>query len=810
MRIRLTGLLAVALVNLGIGPVLAQEVVLEPLLSARNCTALLAVGDKVLCGTYPGGVLVMDRQDPSVMERWIGGRELAGNQVSGLAWSGRNVWVATRDNGLTCVQDLESDPTFRQYMGSLGSSNVTCVTGTLIGNSEVIYYGMDGAGIGKVTDGIPGFLFSANQDGLIDDDVNDLQFLGEDLFIATGQGISRLRKNIFTDQNSGLTSLVVNDLDLDLDGNLIAASDAGVFRWDVDSEAWVDLGSIGYGVTEVASQADGTLWALGQDSSLNGFLYSLSGATWVEAGVPYPNCSNIFADEDLWVGGKVLEPGMDSRAGRAYVSRALPDGGFESWKSESSLVVNNEGICYGQDGAAWMGSWSGLAISAMGPEDQWRHIYEVATEENDWNGLSSHGDNVLCMSSGTDGTIWAGQYRYLWGSGVLRIDPQTMSSDLLFPTNSGLGGGNMLNILTHPDGPMIFLHDNDGGMVDILLDTDDWEGTANWISLPQTFDAIGSEKQILEALVERRDVIWFAVLGAGLIRWDINGNQAGPDDELTWRNFSDDYWSAPVTDFFDSRGNRVSDPKAVWGMDLAPDGSIWAGGTGLVRFVYNVSDGSVELLEHWEEKTVPFEDGLLNNKVSAVKVDVNGDLWVAMSSGLNRLRSRGGETTFDQWIDGANYLSSASHRILYSPNVVAALPGGTYRRLAIDETRTRLLVSSTLGVGQLIVEEGYDEGVQVVTAAESLYCYPNPWNPAGVDGSLKLGGFASEIGDEASAEVTIYNLEGQLIMPKKNVTAGIGFWDGRNRPGLDVSTGLYMVKITWQGTSIIQTLAVVR
>jgi hypothetical protein len=346
--------------------------------------------------------------------------------------------------------------------------------------------------------------------------------------------------------------------------------------------------------------------------------------------------------------------------------------------------------------------------------------------------------------------------------------------------------------------------------VDVLLEPASWGDSANWISLPQTIDAIGSEAKIWDAVIERRDVIWFAVETAGLIRWDINGQFAGPDDELTWADGSDDHWAGPIDAFVDTNGFIVSDPTKVRGLAMAASGGIWAGGTGLVRFIYDPADESAEAVEYWTEKTLPFENGLINGAVQDVVVDVNGDTWAATTAGLNRLRVRDGETLIDQWMDMGNYFLFPSFRGLYSPNVIAELPGGWYNQLAINEAGTGILVSSTSGAAELTVDVGVDVGPSGEASVDKLYCYPNPWTPAGADGGLKLGGFPTDVDDDDSAFVEIYNLEGQLVYRYRAVVADTEFWWGQNRVGEDVATGMYVVKITWQDETRIRTLAVVR
>ena len=88
---------------------------------------------------------------------------------------------------------------------------------------------------------------------------------------------------------------------------------------------------------------------------------------------------------------------------------------------------------------------------------------------------------------------------------------------------------------------------------------------------------------------------------------------------------------------------------------------------------------------------------------------------------------------------------------------------------------------------------------------ESAYVYPNPFTGDGGAG-LAIGGLPAG----GTASVEIYNLDGQLVYLDKEVTPETGFWTGTNRVGEEVSTGMYVVRVTSGGVSRTMTLAVVR
>jgi len=54
---------------------------------------------------------------------------LSSTAITDLAWTGRHLWVATADGGMTRVADPAGAPVFDLYANSLRSANVTAVAG---------------------------------------------------------------------------------------------------------------------------------------------------------------------------------------------------------------------------------------------------------------------------------------------------------------------------------------------------------------------------------------------------------------------------------------------------------------------------------------------------------------------------------------------------------------------------------------------------------------------------------------------------------------------------------------------------------
>lgn len=789
---------AVTLICLAL-PAVSQTVDFTPLMNAKDVNCLWDNGQRIIGGLDEGGLVIWERSSMDDHQRIVAGSELSGNRVSDMSWSGRYLWVATRDGGLTRISDPGGDMAFRQYSSNLGDINLSAVTGTIIADIERVFYAMEGAGIGRIVDGLPGNLYTSEQDGLIDNFVNALEFYDDQLFVGTPSGISIFSDNLFVSANTGLNNVHINDLTIAEDGNLLAAGRGGVYRWNPETTSWTHIGGTNGWVNRVTSGAVGT-FALGTSGNVN-VLSEYDGSSWNSITLPFTKTSAVVADHELVVGGRILSEGMASTVGHGYLGR-YNGSGFTTWRLDASLVRNAHGICFDSEGTPWIGSHNADGFSGF-KDGLWTSVYEVASAANDSSGLFNHNSNMLAMTHGIDGLIYVGQYT----RGVVRHDPATGVSELMSPDNCGLEGGWVVSLATHPEGPIFMMHDwADEQKVEVLFDTQNWRDPASWLLVPTGEDGLGVGPAVWDIVVERNDVIWFAVEGTGLVRWDVNGDLMGPNDPLTWANTSDDRWDDPISIF----PGITNNPTEVKGLALAPDGTIWAGGNGLVRYSYGEFSRTVSIHEDFGEKTSTFTEGLVNGNVSDITVDASGDIWVATRAGINRGMTADGETTFEAWFDLGNYLSTSSYGTLYSPDKISPLPGGEYRKIKARADGQAILLSSDRGAVLMEPRSGGSNTGQNMLS--SAYLYPNPFKPGQGEGQLKVGGFDADAVNGTAASIQIYNAEGQLVFDSDFVSSDQGFWDGRNiaLERAPITTGMYVVKITHDGQTTIKPLAVVR
>ncbi len=772
-------------------PATAQTPRVVSLQSARRCAALLAHDGFVYGGTSDGGVVAWPVDDPEAYSRWTPAEGMTGNDVVDLGWTGSHLWAATAGAGLTRIDISGAQPLFRQFT-NLGGLDLTAVAGFTAGSTERVYYGMAEGGVGEIVGGFPGAVYTAaTTPGLVDDRVRDLAFFDGDLWIATADGVSVLADNVFAERSAGLPVRPVAALCASGDTLLMAATEGGgVARWNAASDRWEVMGSLGGWVGYLAV-ADGVPWALRSGIGLTDLLYRWDGSAWITVAMTESITRALAGGTVLWTAGQHNVNDDRNRSGHAFLARY--DDGWTTWTTRELVFTGVAGAAFGPDGTPWVGGRLGEAVSGRPDGQDWRQLYDVADAGNDSLGLFNHDGGLLAMAVTPSGEVWASQF----GSGLVRYRPSLPDVDLVTAAGSGLAGRFVSGVEAHPDGALILLSDRDGAQ--ILVRPDDWTAPGSWLTLPTDNSALGGA-DIRAAATASRDRIWFAVQDVGVVLWDING-AIPADGPLTWFDNGDDIWSPPL----ESVATSPFVFTAVSDLAVGADGTIWAGGgNGVVHFRldrYSASQLDIQVLATYLEKT-PAREGLLRAAAGGVALDANEDLWVTHDAGLSRIRLRG-ETTFIDAFSSVQDFVLFGFGALYSSDIIAGLPGGAVNSIAADNPRRRLLLGTMQGPALLEVPARTDGAGGPL---EGIFLYPNPYFPD-VGGGARLGGYGDLL---ETVDVSIFNLEGQPILTRRDLREGESFWTGRSLTGEIVATGPYLVRIEARGQAALKTLMVVR
>ena len=106
----------------------------------------------------------------------------------------------------------------------------------------------------------------------------------------------------------------------------------------------------------------------------------------------------------------------------------------------------------------------------------------------------------------------------------------------------------------------------------------------------------------------------------------------------------------------------------------------------------------------------------------------------------------------------------------------------------------------------MIVASSTGENVAITNEFTLMDIYPNPFNP---QTSINF-----ELSTDSFVSLDIYNMNGQRVnqLVNTNVSAGLNsvIWNGTNNAGMDVSTGVYLVRLRSNGISSSQMVSLLK
>lgn len=787
----------------------AQSVAISAVVSAQTCASMLYHDGRLFGGLSDGGILVWAEDGTGEYERWTTMEGLSSNRITDMDRLDDILWVATNGGGLTRITIGGARPDFRLFTNIGPDLSVSTVAVTAQPGGERVYFGLVNGGVGVISDGLAGNIFTSEgtQGGLVNDRIRDMVFDGDDLWIATDEGVSRLRNNEFTDMSAGIGYANVACLLVDPTFGLLAGDVHGVWQWDEASETWSDFGGLGLSVISMVVQ-DGTLWALQSETGGTDRLYRWSGSSWAMDPLPDSGAVILAAGDRLRAAGSRRLVPANYKALQAWTA-AYDGADWTQWIVDELAFTSVDGVSVDPAGVVWLGARNGAGFASY-DNGEMEQVHEFASTADDSVGLYNVNGGFLDVHATSDGEIWMTQFA---AGGVIRYRPDLPDADHIEKDTSVLTGNRILRIADHPDGPVLLMSDRNG--VDVILDKDQWRDAAQWLHLPTDNTGLGSE-DVRDALVGASpDQIWFVVKDVGLVLWDIDGFTDNASS-LTWADESDDLWSSALT----SISGTTYDLTGATAVAVADDGTLWVGGgSGVIHFRFNgyeatdqdgVYDLDVTLLHTILEKVSPSTSGLMQGAVLDIELDRNNDLWAAHAAGLDRVSVRGGDVSVDAFTGPAQF---AAYGLIanYSANILAGLPGGMIRELASNATGS-LIVGGCEG-GLILIDVGA-AAASATGPLDALYLYPSPLKPdehAGlylgdIDADVTWGQYALEGG----AFVEIYDLSGQLIYRDRHVAVDTPFWTGVNLEGKAVASGVYMARIELEGQIRIMPIALAR
>ena len=452
-------------------------------------------------------------------------------------------------------------------------------------------------------------------------------------------------------REDGLPSVLINDLLVDQEGNLWAATDAGIARYDGESWTTYDMadGLDSNSITSLFQDELGGLWAgsRGGERGLNFF----QGARWgapppnflPPLPVEYPNVTVIGGNEDVGYFVGLEDEGLLYFEGEGWFLLTEADGMPPGGVTEALLTGDSLWVSYEEAVVRFdleTGDWEILPLEYI-------HTMHEASNGEIWFGGSWRAVRLDPYTGDYEeydvdtGPIPAwlvtdivedaqGLYIATYGGGVTHFDGSNWETWL---TDAVLGGNWIEAIRQTGDGALWFVHSGTG-LSRYQPQDDAWEvygeldGAVDWPAYPavdsngylwtgdygelvyfdgqdwQTFSAPElADESIYGIEIGPGDVMWLAT-DLGLMRYDPGSGE--------WTTFTGA--DHPILD-------------ELWTYLAASDGTLWAGGEeGLAHY-----DGST-----W---TSPVALGEAPVYVDDLAEGADGSLWIAADGELGHLAS---------------------------------------------------------------------------------------------------------------------------------------------------------------------------
>jgi hypothetical protein len=407
----------------------------------------------------------------------------------------------------------------------------------------------------------------------------------------------------------------------------------------------------------------------------------------------------------------------------------------------SSIAVDDQGVLWAASGISGRGKGF-YRYDPSAPEDsRWKN-YTAASYPVMKN------DDYYKVSLGAPGTVWVSS----WGVGIVQVVGDSIRRRLDQTTTPALAG----SVAADPNYVVV-----GGAAVDSKGNT--WivdrtavngfhlvrlngDGTAN-------YNTSISDGRLTNILIDRYDTKWLANAepsdkpSTGLYFFNENSTVSGTSALGGWGVMSEGLPS-----------------YAILSLALDLDGDVWVG-TDLGIAIFTDPSSPTK------SKTAYIP--LHGQTIQAIAVDAINNKWVGTKEGVNVLNA-----------DGTQLLTQYS---VLTTN--GKLVGDDIRSIAFDQKRGIVYFGTEKGLSSLEVFP-----VQAARTMTSLDVGPNPFVVPSAT-PLTIRNLAAE------SSIKILSTNGALVCEFKAQGGGRAFWDGRNRQGDLVQSGIYfLVAYTENGT----------
>jgi ligand-binding sensor domain-containing protein len=190
--------------------------------------------------------------------------------------------------------------------------------------------------------------------------------------------------------------------------------------------------------------------------------------------------------------------------------------------------------------------------------------------------------------------------------------------------------------------------------------------------------------------------------------------------------------------------------------------------------------------------------GVLNAQVNDIALDRDENLWVATSSGLNRI-SREDDNDIAAFSTFAEFRRSLS-QLRYPFDVITPIVHENCLSLVVHPSEDLLYIGTLAGISV------YDFSPAPATESDlsQVYVFPNPLYGRKGHNELKIGNITGPV------TIDVYTMEGDLVHSQSVSQANDVIWDLTTSAGFVAASGTYLVRIRTESSSIVKTVAIIR
>lgn len=272
----------------------------------------------------------------------------------------------------------------------------------------------------------------------------------------------------------------------------------------------------------------------------------------------------------------------------------------------------------------------------------------------------------------------------------------------------------------------------------------------NWYSY-----SLNGISTVLDLVIDNQGRKWIRTYSSGLVVYDNNGTIANKRDDR-------------IRKLDDQNGSGGLPSSTVLSMAEDKEGNMWIGtadGVGVIFNTRGIFNGSVNARDVFVESGENSGLLLTGERVTAISVDGGNNKWFGTPNGV--------------W-----YTSSSGDQILNRFTTDnSPLLSNDVRDIAIDGESGRVYFATPNG---LLSYRG--RATEGQPEHDEVYAYPNPVKP-GYNGTIAIKGLVTD------AAVKITDASGNLVSSMQ-ANGGQATWDGTNRNGNRVNSGVYYVYST--------------